>query len=148
MAKYRFRLETLQKLRTAERDRQRARLAEAYRAEDILDGRQAELESQFAALRKWQWAAAAGTHFDVAALQAAARFEPVLKSQRQLLHQQRQLLAAEIERRRQALVEADRGVRALELLDQRRREEHRQNELRAETRQLDEIAGTQRWRQR
>ena len=36
MAKYKFRLNTLQKVREAHRDQQRASLAEAFRAEQVL----------------------------------------------------------------------------------------------------------------
>jgi flagellar protein FliJ len=49
-------------------------------------------------------------------------------------------LETETERRRQALIEADRDVRALDLLDERQRSEHRRRSLRNENKQLDEIA--------
>jgi flagellar export protein FliJ len=147
MAKYRFRLESIQKIRELERDQHRARLADAFRAEDVLNEQDAELDDQLSQLAQWKRSAVEGTTYDINVLQAAARYEPVLKSQQQLLATQRQLLDQEIERRRQAVVESDRGVRALELLDGRRREEHRQDELRTEMKQNDEVANTRQWRQ-
>ena len=43
MAKYKFRLETLQKVREARRDEHRTSLAEAFRAEQVLAESRAEL---------------------------------------------------------------------------------------------------------
>jgi flagellar export protein FliJ len=50
------------------------------------------------------------------------------------------LVAAETERRRQLLVEADRDVRMLELLDERYRSDYDLENRRQETKQLDEVA--------
>lgn len=148
MAKYQFRLETLQKVREAERDNQRTRLAAAYQADEVLQEQREKLQAQFDQLHQLRRRATDGSELDIAALQAAARYEPVLKSQEQVLIQQRQLLDQEIERRRQELINANRGVRVLEMLDQRRREEHRRDELRAETRQYDETASMRAFQQR
>jgi flagellar protein FliJ len=81
---------------------------------------------------------------DVNRLLEAQRYELLLKSRGEELTKQSALLAAEIERRRQALVEADRDVRVLELLDERHRREDARRQLRLETKQLDETA-LQRW---
>lgn len=142
MSKYRFRLETLEKLRIAERDERRAALADGYRAEQILDERRAALANEAAALRESQRAALASPYMDINQLVEAQRYDAVLHAQEILLRDQGHRLAVEIERRRLAVVEADRAVRALEKLDQRRRTEHRQHQQRAEYRQLDEIAST------
>ena len=56
-------------------------------------------------------------------------------------------MAAEIERRRQALVEADREVRVLEKLRQRQAEQHRRDEDLREVKRLDEVASQQAFRQ-
>jgi flagellar protein FliJ len=143
MSKYRFRLETLEKLRIAERDERRAALADGYRAEQILAERRAALANEAAALRRAQRAALASPYMDINQLVEAQRYDTVLHAQDNLLREQGHRLAVEIERRRLAVVEADRAVRALEKLDQRRRTEHRQHQQRAEYRQLDEIASTQ-----
>ena len=55
-------------------------------------------------------------------------------------------MAAEIERRRQALVEADREVRVLEKLRERQLEQHRREEELRETKRLDEVVTQQAFR--
>ena len=146
MAKYRFRLEVLQKVRQIQRNEDRARLADAYRAEEVLDAQRVELTKQLAELRDLQRTATSGPQFDINTLAAAGRYEPVLKGQQQVLDDQKKLLDEETERRRQALLESDRSVRALELLDQRRREEFHRRQMRTEAKQLDEVASVQTWR--
>lgn len=144
MAKYRFRLETLQKVREAHRDQQRASLAEAFRAEQVLAEKRAQLAIEEQAMRELKRLATEGQYLDVNRLVEAQRYELVLKAQSQELAKQAMLLAAETERRRQILVEADREVRALELLDERHQRAHAIEEQRADTKRLDEAA-LQRW---
>jgi flagellar protein FliJ len=143
MAKYRFRLETIEKLRVIRRDQQRVALAEALRAEQVLIERRADIQNEQAALRTMQRAASAQHHVDVNRLLDAQRYELVLNVRKLELTNQQALLSTEIERRRRALVEADREVRVLELLDERQRQAHRREMSRLETRQLDEIASQQ-----
>jgi flagellar FliJ protein len=145
MAKYKFRLTTLQKVREAHRDQQRASLAEAFRAEQVLAANRAQLVEEERELRELQRSAADGQYLDVNRLLEAQRYELLLKAQGQELAKQAILLAAEAERRRQTLVEADREVRVLELLDERHRRAHDLDERRAETKRLDDVA-TVRWR--
>jgi flagellar export protein FliJ len=145
MAKYKYRLETLQKVREAHRDQQRASLAEAFRAEQVLAENRAQLVAEEEALRELQRSATAGHYLDVNRLLEAQRYDLLLKAQSQQLAKQAVLLAAETERRRQALVEADREVRVLELLDERHRRAHQLEAERKETKRLDEAA-TVRWR--
>jgi flagellar export protein FliJ len=142
MSKYRFRLATLEKLRKAELDQRRAALADGYRAEQILADQRNALAEESAALREAQRIALAGPYTDVNQLVEAQRYDMVLHAQASTLKQQADRLAVEIERRRLAVVEADRAVRILDKLDERRRAEHRQQTERAEYRQLDEIAST------
>jgi len=140
MAKYRFRLETLRKVREANRNLARAALGEAFRAAEVLTAKRAELTAEQAELRDVQRSAAAGRYLDVNRLLEAQRYELLLKAHGEELAKQTALLSAEIERRRQNLVEADRDVRVLELLDERHRREHNRRQARLETRQLDESA--------
>jgi flagellar export protein FliJ len=76
----------------------------------------------------------------------AQRYELLLKSRAQEIAKQATLLAAETERRRLALVDADRDVRVLEKLDERRRQEHNRQQQRLDTKLLDEVAMNQRSR--
>jgi flagellar protein FliJ len=140
MTKYRFRLDTLRKLRATHRDQQRAALADAYRADQLLADRRAELAGEQNELRGLQRIALASAPLDVNRLVEAQRYEMVLKANEQHLADQTQRLAAEVERRRQAVVEADRSVRVLELLDERQRREHRRRQQQLEIKQLDEMA--------
>jgi flagellar protein FliJ len=140
MAKYKFRLTTLQKVREARRDQDRAALAEAFRAEQVLADRRAELTAEAAELLALKRSAAAAPFLDVNRLLEAQRYELVLNARGTQLVQQESMLAAETERRRQQLLEADRDVRVLERLDDRHFQEHRRRGQRAEMKQLDEVA--------
>jgi flagellar protein FliJ len=145
MAKYEFRLNTLRKVREARRTQQRTALAEAFRAEQILAANRDELATEEAGLLDLRRLATAGRYLDVNRVLEAQRYELLLRIRGQELARQALLLAAETERRRQALVEADRSVRVLELLDERHRAEHNRRMRRVETKQLDEAA-VNRWR--
>jgi flagellar export protein FliJ len=140
MSNYKFRLETLRKVRQARRDERRLALAEAFRADELLTERQAEVAVEKTQLRALQQSAAKGQFLDLNRLLEAQRYELVLRARDQEIANQRTLLETETERRRQALVEADRDARALDLLDERQRGEHKRHSLRIETKQLDEIA--------
>jgi flagellar protein FliJ len=145
MARYKFRLETLQKVREAHRDQQRSALAEAFRAEQVLAENRAQLAAEENELRQLKRSATDERYLDVNRLLEAQRYELLLRAQVQELEKQAVLLAAETERRRQVLVEADREVRVLELLDERHRRAHHREAERKETKLLDEAA-TVRWR--
>jgi flagellar export protein FliJ len=144
MAKYKFRLETLQRVREARRDEQRQSLADAFRAEQILAESRAELVIETEALRELQRAALNGKYLNVNQLLEAQRYELLLKGRSQELTKQAIMLAAESERRRQLLVESDREVRVLEKLDDQHQAEFHKEQQRLETKLLDDIA-TQRW---
>lgn len=146
MAKYKFRLETLQKVREARRDEYRASLAESFRAEQILAESRAEVAAEAEAMRVAQREAVAEHYLDVNKLLEAQRYELLLKARGEELAKQAVLVAAESERRRQILVESDREVRVLEKLDERHREAYDERQQQKETKRLDEIAAT-RWRE-
>lgn len=145
MAKYKFKLETLQKVRDARRDEHRAALADAFRAEQVLAETRAEVAIEADTLRSLQRSAISGKYTNVNQLLEAQRYELLLKARIQELAKQAVLLAAETERRRQTLVESDREVRVLERLDERHRVEFKRDTERQATKQLDEVA-TNRWR--
>ena len=145
MAKYKFRLETLQKVREARRDEHRASLAESFRAEQVLAESRAEVAAETEAMRAIQRAATVERYLDVNKLLDAQRYELLLKARSEELAKQAVLVAAESERRRQVLVESDREVRVLEKLDDRHREAFAEREQQKETKQLDEAAAI-RWR--
>jgi len=140
MAKYRFRLSTLQKLREAHRDEMRSRLAEAYQAEQLLAEQIKKVHSEANKLQQTQRTQMQDATVNVNQLLDIQRYQAVLRAQITTMNSQTQMLADEVEKRRLALVEADQQVRALEKLHERQLETHRQQELRAEVKVSDEIA--------
>jgi flagellar export protein FliJ len=69
------------------------------------------------------------------------RYRAILKATGQQLAAQEGQVAAEVERRRQLLTEADRQVRVLEKLAERQRGEYERLEQRKEVKQMDEAGG-------
>ncbi len=147
MARFTFRLAALLRLRESRRDECRAALAEAYRIDEVLGKRIDGLDRELGALREFCRANASPGAVNVERLVQAQRYELVARAQQGRLVQQRQTVAGEIERRRQALVEADREVRVLEKLHERQAEQHRRDEDLREVKRLDEIASQQAFRQ-
>jgi flagellar FliJ protein len=140
MPKFKFRLATLLKIREATRDERQTELAEAYRADDYLVERLREIKVQldetFEGCRK---AAGPGT-VDIDRLIDAQRYEVMLRAFEKQTHEQRKLLAAEIERRREVLLAANREVRVLEKLRERQLERHFEEEAHRDIKRMDEIA--------
>jgi flagellar export protein FliJ len=141
MGKFKFRLATLLRLREATRDERRAELAQAYRADEIIQKEKQRLAREMVALKDQARRASAPGQLDLDRLLETRRHEVLLRSQQQHAEQQREAIQAEIERRRQVAVDANRQVRVLEQLRQRQYERHRREENRQEVKQLDEAAG-------
>lgn len=140
MAKYRFRLATLRRLRETHRDEQRSRLAEAYQAEAILSDQQQQVRDEIAQMQQLQRRCLDTGLADVNRLLDSQRYQLTLRVQQDAMQKQSRLLAAEIERRCESVVEADRQVRVLDKLEQHQREQHQREQLRLETKQYDDIA--------
>jgi flagellar FliJ protein len=144
MAKYRFRLATLRKLRESHRDELRGKLAEAYHAAQKLEEQQLAIAEEIAVLQDTQRRTATGATTNVNSLLEAQRYQAVLRAQQNTLRDQSKLLATEVERRRQTMIEADREVRVLDKLNERQKLDHQQTLNRAEVRELDEVASRSR----
>jgi flagellar protein FliJ len=141
MPKFTFRLATLQRLREATRDERRLQLAEAYRVDEVLKTRLRTAAEELIALReRCRQAVEPGT-VDVDQVVEAQRYELSLRAYQRGLEQQRETVAAEIERRRMALVEANREVRVLEKLREKQAARFQDEENRRDIRRLDEVAG-------
>jgi len=140
MAKFKFRLATFLRLREATRDERRAELAEAYRVDEVLHQRLENVGWELDCLKSQSRRATGPGAVDVDRLVEAQRYELTLRAQQSQLVKQREALAAEIERRRLALVEANREVRVLEKLREKEALRHQQEENRQEIKQLDETA--------
>jgi flagellar export protein FliJ len=140
MARFQFRLQGLLALREADRDEKRSQLAQAWEAAEKLRGEAERMDQELADLRALARQAAAGA-VDVDRLVETHRYELVLRAQQKTLVGQRQLVDAEVEKRRLALVAADQDVRVLEKLREAQLERHRKAEERVEMKRLDEVAG-------
>ncbi len=145
MAQFKFRLESLKKMREAERQQRRIELAEAFHAESLLQQQAAQLEQDIREIEQRSRVISSPGRVHVDRILDTHRYKVMLKSQIMMLSQKEAQLQAEIERRRTALAAADRDVRVLEKLRERKREEHDAAELKRESRQLDDFA-VQRWR--
>ena len=140
MPPFRFKLATLLRLRENDRDELRSRLSDAQQAENIVNQRIHELDADLDRLRAQAAERSRPGRMDVDALMELQRYELLLKAERQATVQQRELVAAEVDRRREALVAADREVRVLERFRETQQQRHRQTEERQERKVLDEIA--------
>lgn len=139
MSKFRFRLDTLLKIRAAERQQKRVELAQAYQAEQLLDDRLEQLELEREATRRSARVSVSPGTVNIDTLISSHRYELLLETQARMLQQQRSQLQHEIELRRAALVEADRQVRVLEKLRERQQRAHQSLEQKHEAKQLDEV---------
>lgn len=145
MSNFKFRLQTVLRLRQAVRDERRAELGRAQRAAEVLREQQERIaaeaiENQNATRQMMTRQASSSSGVSVDGLLNAHRHALLLKAQSAQLTQQQNQIAAEIAKRQQALVEADRDVRVLEKLQEKGQVEHDLRELALEQRELDEIA--------
>jgi flagellar protein FliJ len=143
MPRFKFRMAMLLKLREAARDERRAELAKAYRADEVLAENVGHVEAEMRAVMERCRKAAGPGPIDLDVLIGAQRYELILKAQQRHLSEQRTKLAEEIERRRLALLAANRDVRVLEKLREHQLEQHNQAEYRADIKRLDEVGRLQ-----
>lgn len=140
MAKFDFRLKTLLKLYEAARDERRAKLAEAFEAENILNEQTEQINEEIEDLKQQTRLSSKPGDVVVDRLIDSHRYELMLRAKRQEIGQQAKQLLEEIERRRQRLVEADRQVRVFEKLREKKLDEYQQQQYKNEIKQIDEIA--------
>ena len=137
---FQFRLATLLKLREQVRDERRRDLAQAYEADRILQEREEAIQSEVGENQQRVRELSQTRELRVDSLTNARRYEAVLKMQAAGLGQQRAQVAEEVERRRTALLEADRDVKALEKLRERQQVSHEAVLVKRHDQQLDEAA--------
>lgn len=140
MPAFQFRLTTVLRLREAVRDERRGELADALRVDSALRDKLAEFAAELNSLRLECHRASGPGRVPIDGLLDAQRFELHVRGEQATVQSQLQALAGEIERRRLALVEADREVRVLEKLREARQAEHAVDERRQEAKELDEVA--------
>ena len=144
---FRFRLQPLQKIReNIRRDRQ-TELAKALEAEAVVREKIENLVRDIAKTKEdgRKWASSGKINVDF--LVGLRRHEAYLLVQKTDAEQTLEQVLAEVERRRQAVVEADKEVKILEKLHEKLKERH-DSELDAkEIVELDEIASQRAARQ-
>jgi flagellar protein FliJ len=140
MAPFRFRLATLLRLRIADRDERRAQLADAQRAAEIVQGRINEIDLELRSLRLMNQRAMQPGKIDVDQFLDRQRYEFQAQAERAATVEQLQKIQAEVERRREIAVAADREVRILEKLRDNQADQHRQEEEKLSQKQFDELA--------
>lgn len=139
MARFQFRLQAVLRVRLSEREQRRVELAQAFEADRLLRGQIEETTAELAGVRLNAREAASPGAVDVDRLLALQRYAWRLQAQARGLEQQHSQVEQEIERRRQALVEADRQVRMLEKLLANQELLHRAAAQQAEQKVLDEV---------
>lgn len=135
-----FRLATLLKLRIDERDRRRLELAQAHEAERLLQAQSEGLSGQQDSLRALAEQAVQPGTANMETLLQINRHQAQLSIQQRTLDNQIRQVSVEAERRREALVEADRQVKVLEKLREKQEEQATTAELQREIKQFDEAA--------
>lgn len=140
MTTFTFRLQPLMKLREAERDRCREELADAYRAEQILNDRQQAIHQEIEETQQVSRQKSGPGRIEVDGLLNTHRYELMLTAQLQQIATQRKKVEEEIERRRHALIKADQDLRMLEKLRERHASNFRFREEKLQMAQMDELA--------
>jgi len=138
MASFKFRLQTLVRIREATRDERREQLAEVLRIDEALASQLDDLQRDRLAARKEQSFGVG--RVDVDRMLGMQRYEALLIAEIEHVERQRTKVGEELERRRAALLEADREVRVLEKLREARKSEWRAEEAAAEMKVTDEAA--------
>src|SRR4051812_6585952 len=114
MSEFRFRLATFLRLRESLRDEKRSDLALALRADAALEERISGIAGDLTDLLESAKKSASPGAIDIDRILDDQRYELPLRAEQKTIEEQRKLLAQEIERRRDALVAADRDVCVLE----------------------------------
>jgi len=142
---FKFRLEPLIKIRKNTLQERQAELAQAYDARNILEEYLQEIDRQLT-----EGAATArslmqeGQTVNVEHLLGLRRQEMFLRANQDDLNQKIQIIDEEIEVRRAKVVEANKELKIVEKLKEKRYDKYLEEEKKAETKEMDEIAGRQR----
>ena len=140
MARFQFRLKALLAVRKATRDERSVELANAQAEASQLKERRVVFERELGSQQELIRAETSPGRIEIDSLVTAHRYDLVLRQELSVLSEQEHMLSVEIERRREALVAADREVRVLEKLCERQHDQFREQQALVEMKQLDEVA--------
>lgn len=141
MPAFRFRLTPVLHVREATRDERRAALADAMKAETVLAEQIQDKQGQIALLMQELTKERSVGEINVERLIQGQRYEALLRAELTMLGEQARRVAAEVERRRELLVVADRDVRVLERLREKQHARFLVEEEHREIKFLDDVAG-------
>lgn len=140
MTTFRFRFATLKQLRISHRAQRQGELSKAIEALEILEGQETDLLTQTAEAVDSSRAVVQPGNLNVDSVLGLQRHRMLLKGLIDQLRLRMKDVKAEIERRRELLVEADRQVRVLEKLEEKLAAAHATEQLAIEQKLMDELA--------
>ena len=139
-----FRLDPLISIRDNFLKEKQAALAQVYEIRRIVEEKRLEIEKNIEAnLQSAREMLHSGT-VNVNFLLGLRQHDAFLVTQREENLRHIALLEEEIERRRNAVIEANKELKIIEKLKEKKHEEYLAEERRKETREMDEIAGVRR----
>jgi len=138
MNDFKFRLATLLRLREAARDERRANLADCQRAEAAVRHQLVQWNAEWDRLKSTTREATGPGAVEIDRLVDACRYGQTLEARRRQLDEQLAELTANLESRREALLQADRDMRTLEKLRDAQALRHHQEAHRQDIKRLDE----------
>ena len=139
-----FRLDPLISIRDNVLKEKQAALAQAYEARRIKEDERVEVEQNIVGNLQSAREAMQSGKIDVNFLLGVRRHEMFLLVQLEEVRQQIVMIEEEIERRHQAVIEANKELKIIEKLKDKKREQYIAEENRKEIREMDEIAGVKR----
>jgi flagellar protein FliJ len=140
MAQSHFRLDKVHHIRQNAREQRRIELLEAQQAEDQAAAQVAELMSSLQFVRGHVQLATTPGRLNLDDLRHAQRYERSLRGELESAQSRRETLSAEVERRRQSLVEADREVKVLDRWQEKQHAQFRIDQARSEAKLHDDQA--------
>jgi len=137
---YRFRLKPLQKIRENVRRERQAELAKALAAEAVVREKIESIVHDIAGTKEQGRKCSQEGRINVDVLVGLRRHEAWLLAQKQEAEQKLEQVLAEVERRRLAVVEADKEVKILEKLHEKYKDNYDAEQSAKEVVEFDEIA--------
>ena len=141
---FRFRLQSVTKLRERDRDDAAEALRQALRAKQILEGQVTEIETERSQQNELRKATQTGS-VDLQKTIDAQRYQFFLDSQVADLQEQISLIEQECQRRRTKLVKSEQAVRSLEKLEEHQRAEWSAQQASNEQSTLDQWSSFRYW---
>ena len=139
---FKFRLKPLQKIRENVRRERQAELAKALEAEAVVRDKIESIVHEIAGTKEDGRKFSQEAHINVDVLIGLRRHEAYLLAQKQEAEEKLDQVLVEVERRRLAVVEADKEVKIMEKLHEKQKDKYDAEQAAKEIVALDEIAST------